>query len=152
MGRINLYASITFLVFLGWLARETSLLPEDISGVSMGSSFMPNITISAMALIALILGVSAVRALFAGNAGPSLWEKLSLTLPQVFTVACTIAFALILPRAGFWVATPTYLLVLMALLGEGSPTQRLKPAVPFAIIVTLVVYFFFSVLLQSPLP
>ncbi|MDL2210419.1 tripartite tricarboxylate transporter TctB family protein [Desulfovibrio sp. OttesenSCG-928-O18] len=152
MGRINVYASISMLLILGWLAWETSLLPEDISGISMGSSFMPNLTLSVMAFVALILGVSGVRAIFSGNAGPSLWAKLSLTPSQIFTVICTVAFALILPRAGFWIATPAYLLVLMALLGEGTPAQRLKPAVPFAAIVTLVVYFFFAVLLQSPLP
>ncbi|MDR7529043.1 MAG: tripartite tricarboxylate transporter TctB family protein [Armatimonadota bacterium] len=121
----------------------------------LGPAFFPRLLAGSLAALAVVLMVRAGR----GRSDPS---PLPPTRGRLLgaVLGLLVAYALVLPRVGFLLATPVLLAALLGLLGRASsPGQRLgwAGAGVAAVAMTLALYVVFGralhvLLPQGPLP
>ena len=167
-NRVNLpdlVSALTFVVFGGWLLRETLLFGDEFSvGIGMDAATYPRLLAIGMLIFAVVLGV---RAFFVTLDGVSddkgqLGDPKAKDAPDeaspnpawkvLWALISFSVYTFLLQPLGFLLATPFLLAATMALTGE----RRLWFIAVIAIFLTLAVwalsFFVFSVVLpEGPL-
>ncbi|MEF2074623.1 tripartite tricarboxylate transporter TctB family protein [Consotaella aegiceratis] len=138
-----IYAAVTATVF--WQCA-TSLTDQGVAGggAMQNAAFFPRVV---AAIMAFLLVVSAMRLLAGRIRVTSPFAVADGTRLAVIAAILFVAYLLVLPYAGFHLATPLLCFVLFALLGI-----RLVPAFVGGVVLSLAIAFIFEALLNVILP
>ena len=103
-------------------------------------------------LLAAIIGVASI-ALFITSKGPVAPIEGDRKFGYfAYVLICTMVYLLLFPRIGFIIATTLFLLSMTLYFDHREMKTKLKIAIPYSIIFSFVLYFFFAELLGVLLP
>ncbi len=139
----NWIASVVLLLMAGYVFWATASYPAQ--ALTLGPAFFPR-------LIAGVLAALAAAIMFTTSLGRR--ERQPLAAPRAPLVWVVVALGLyvaLLPRVGFLVSTPAFLMVAGLLLAEDA-RRWWKAVLISAALTTGAVYYLFGVLLDVPLP
>lgn len=143
MRRADLVAGLSFLAVAAVYFHQSLFIVRGFASDRLGPAFMPRLLAGALALLALALLARAAAG--RSKATPPPPARVGLLAA---TVVLLVAYALVMPRAGFLVATPAFLAAVLACLGVQEPV----PLVLVAAGVTAALYGVFGRLLGVLLP
>jgi hypothetical protein len=134
---------------------------DPLENYRYGAASWPRVIIIAMALFAIaeaVLGFMEFRrrgvtkaAVIKGDSSPAQSEPASgmgIHLKRVATFGLPILFLLMIPRMGYYVSAPIFILIFMYLLGE----RRVLHLIMSSLLIYAVTLFIFTKLLFVPLP
>jgi len=143
MRRADAVIGLGLLVFAALYFQQSFAINRGFASDLLGPTFFPRLLAAVLALLALALVARA-----AGNRS----ERAPLPPARVGVflgvVILTAAYALLLPWAGFLLATPVLVGVVIALMG----LREWRPLLGTAIGVTVVLYLVFARFLHVLLP
>lgn len=146
----DFWSGLVFLLFgvvlIVFLIPSGVVEPKRIKFAVLSPSYYPRIIAIAMSLIGLAICIGSLK----GKDDDFVTSTVDLyAMGKVVTVFIVLfATAYALPHAGFVLASAVALVVLMALAGERNPFI----VVGVAIILPIVLYFFFTKLASVPIP
>ena len=143
MRRADLLIGLGLLVFTGLYAQQSFMIRRGFASDRLGPAFFPRLLALALAVLAVTL---IVRAL-AGRSDPSRPPAIRLGA-FAGVLVLLVAYALLMPRVGFVLATPVLLGPVIWLLGLRSWASLLGTALG----VTAVLYIVFARGLHVLLP
>lgn len=143
MRRADAVIGLGLLVFAALYFQQSFAINRGFASDLLGPTFFPRVLAAALALLALALVARAAR-------NRSERTPLPTARGGVFlgVVILTAAYALLLPWAGFLLATPVLVGVVIALMG----LREWRPLLGTAIGVTVVLYLVFARFLHVLLP
>ena len=136
--------ALVCMAFSGWMYVEAGKFPTSVLD-SVGSSLYPRFLAGVIAVAALILFVTS-----RGASKPVKGQREFASFGLMAGAAA--CYLLAMPRIGFIPATIPFLLALTLYFDRRDWKTRPKAAVPYSILFTLVMYFFFANVLGVLLP
>ncbi|HEU4963376.1 MAG TPA: tripartite tricarboxylate transporter TctB family protein [Bacilli bacterium] len=155
MKKVHLSIGIALIAVAGYVLYTTRSFPN-LGGTDIGPGFFPNLIAWLMLLLAVLLIFSSLRQeAVPAEEGDGAEESASETKTQtsarflpLFGVAATVLYVVLIALAGFYVATPIFLLALMWTLRF----RKLVPLVVTIALITVFIYLVFEVMLKVPMP
>ncbi|MDQ7843410.1 MAG: tripartite tricarboxylate transporter TctB family protein [Armatimonadota bacterium] len=143
MRRADLAIGVGLLLFSLFYAQQSFLIRRGFASDRLGPAFFPRLLALALGILAVLL---IVRAL-AGRSDPSRPPAIRI---GVFAgvLALVVVYALLMPRAGFLIATPLLLGSVIRILGLRDWTTLIGTALG----ITAVLYLVFGRALHVLLP
>lgn len=143
MRTLNLVSSGILIAFAFFIINAANQMPMEYG--ELGSGFFPR-------LIGGCLGAFALSILIMTFFSKKTDETVTLPrLALVFILAATAMYLFLLPRLGYLVATPGYLVV-TGLLISGQPRKYWKGVTLNGILCSIALYALFANVLNVPLP
>lgn len=144
MRTLNLLSAGTLIALAWFIANEANRMPVEYG--ALGPGFFPRLAAGCLGAFALAILVMTIFSPKTGGGTVKL-PRLSLLL----VLAATAAYLFLLPRLGYLVSTPGYLVV-CGLLISGRPQTHWKGITINGILCSAVLYGLFANLLNVPLP
>lgn len=136
--------AIICICFASWIYYEAGNFPTSALD-SVGSSQYPR-------FLAVVIGLASI-AHFISSSGESKAIKGRREFKALgVLLASVIAYISLMPQIGFIASTIPFLLVLTCYFDRRAWSVKLKVAIPYAVIFTLSMYFFFGQVLGVLLP
>ena len=132
------------IIFAVWMFCEAGKFPTSALD-TVGSSLYPR-------FLAAVIGVAALVQFAVAKDGSKPLKGKREFLPFGLLVGSTVVYLIAMPRLGFIPATIVFLLVLTCIFDRRDWRTKLKTAIPYSILFTLGMYFFFAKLLGILLP
>jgi len=143
MRRADLVIGLVLLLFTGLYAQQSFLIRRGFASDRLGPAFFPRLLALALGVLALLLIVRALT----GRSDPSRPPALR-TGVFAGVLLLMVAYAFLMPRVGFLIATPVLLGAVIWILGLRSWTTLLGTALG----ITVVLYVVFGRALHVLLP
>jgi len=149
---VNILSGVIFLGSAGVICFLAKDFPTGSVQEGMGARLFPLLLAIALATFSLLLILQGLRRSTEQTEISSAGEWLAINFgrnliaPIIITVLLTL-YLLVLDRIGFLIATPFFLFLTMKFLGS-----RLKKSLTTAILLTVLMYAFFKILFDVPLP
>lgn len=143
MRRADLAAGLLLLAFAAVYYQQSFLIVRGFASDRLGPAFFPRLLAGALAVLALALLARAVG----GRSDPSP-PPAARTGLLAATLVLLVAYALVMPRVGFLVASPVFFAAVLVCLGVREPV----PVTAVAVGLTAVLYVVFGRLLGVLLP
>lgn len=136
--------SITCLAFSAWVYYEAGKFPSSVLD-AVGSTRYPR-------FLAIIIGIASIIH-FVVSSGESKQIKGSREYKALILLMCAIfVYLFSMSRIGFIAATIPFLLILTCYFDKRDWSVKLKIAIPYSVIFTIVMYIFFGKVLGVLLP
>lgn len=135
--------SLVCIAFSAFVWIEASTWPQSFLD-TVGPAKYPQLLASLIALLSVIMFIKAKEA------KPIKGERRFFDLG--YLIICIIAYLLLFPRIGFIIGTIAFLLALTLHFDRREMKQKIKIAVSYSVIFSVVIYFFFAKLLGVLLP
>jgi hypothetical protein len=144
MRTLNLISAGILIAFACFIVNEANQMPVEYG--ALGPGFFPRL--AGGCLGAFALSILVMTLLSPKDSG----DKVTLPRPALLCIlAATAVYLFLLPRLGYLVSTPGYLVV-TGLLISGQPQKYWKGATLNGILCSAVLYGLFANLLNVPLP
>lgn len=136
--------ALVCIAFAGYIWFEAGTYPASALD-SVGPSKYPR-------LLAVLIAIASL-ALFAFSKGPVKPIKGKMEfIPLCYVLVCIMCYLALFTRVGFIIATALFLLSLTLYFDKREMKARLRVAIPYAVIFSIALYFFFAKLLGVLLP
>lgn len=143
MRRADFWIGLGLLAFAAFYYQQSLSITVGLAADRLGPTFFPRLLAATLALAALGLLWRSAR----GRSDPAPLPPARLGL-FLWAVGLTAAYALLLPRAGYLIATPVYLGAVIWLLGFRHPAGLAATAIG----VTAALYLVFARALHVLVP
>ncbi len=147
MRKANIIISILLLVFAGYYAHLTTLLPRRDLPNTLGAAFMPWLLTACLTFLSVLLLLRDI--FFADRIKYStVTTSIKEAMGIVSLITVFVVYIYAMHYFGYVMVTPVFLVMMLLLAGSRKWWEVLL----FSIIVTLAVYFLFHRLFRVPLP
>ena len=147
MKKADKIIGLIMLIFSGLVIEESMRMPQEGGNFEPGIRFLPFWLGVLMAILSVLLVVSAWRKSAEGSA-KRLWPDRQALIAIVLLVAGLAAYIALLETLGFLIATLLFNAFLMAVVMRASRNMTLSVAAGSS----LAIYVIFKILLEVPLP